>query len=322
MNSVIIAVHGLKNKPSKKLLTRWWKKSILHGFDCAGLTREDFPLHMAYWADILHDRPLNPFTTDPDDPDYLYEPFVRVPPNHSTQTKKLKKRFLNVLEKQYDRLFLNDDMSLNFSDITESIITRYFCDLAAYYQKEPLPGRNYTYKEAIRERLAAKLIKHRHKDILLLSHSMGSIIAYDVLTLITPDVNVHTWITFGSPLGLPVVMSHASQEQKKNGMTGDLAAPENVQHHWFNFSDLDDNVALNWNLEDDFLPNSRGVHPVDITVINMYEWQNEPNPHKSFGYLQTVEIAKHIHTFLEDTSPFLIRLKDRIKIWIKDIFSK
>ncbi|MFO7889881.1 MAG: hypothetical protein R6V04_06035 [bacterium] len=321
MSSVIIAVHGLKNKPPKKLLARWWKKSILHGFTCAGLTRQDFPIKMAYWADILHGQPLNPYTADPDDPDYLYEPFVRVIPHHSKQTKKLKKQFLTALEKQYDRLFLNDDMSLNFSNITESIITRYFSDLAAYYRKEPPPGKKITSKQSIRKRLVAELQKHRHKDILLLSHSMGSIIAYDVLTLVTPDIKVHTWITFGSPIGLPVALSHAAQEQKKAGMDGKLSTPENVQNHWFNFSDLDDNVALNWNLVDDFLPNSRGVHPVDITVTNMYEWQNEPNPHKSFGYLQTAEIAEHIHTFLEETSSFLVRLKDRIKIWIKDIFS-
>ncbi len=81
----------------------------------------------------------------------------------------------------------------------------------------------------------------------------------------------------------------------------DLAAPENVQHHWFNFSDLDDNVALNWNLKDDFLPKSRGVRPKDITVTNKFEWQEEPNPHKSFGYLQTVEMAKHIYKFLQVT---------------------
>jgi hypothetical protein len=322
MSSIIIAVHGLRNKPPQKLLSQWWKQSILHGFTNAGLGQRDFPLHLAYWADLLYDFPLNPQMTDPEDPYYLQYPFIRVSRSQSSHTKKLKKRFLQTLEKQFDRLLLNDDLSLNFSRITDSIITRYFSDLTAYYKEESLPEKNLTFKDLIRERLAGALLKHRRKDILLLSHSMGSIIAYDVLTLVIPDVNIHTWITFGSPLGLPVVFSHAAQEQKKMGMKGPPATPENVLHNWINFSDLDDAVAMNWNLVDDYHPNSRGVHPLDIIVENRYEWQGNPNPHKSFGYLQTPEIARYIHKFLQETRSPLIGWKDHLQIWVKGLFTK
>ncbi|MEJ2629132.1 MAG: hypothetical protein P8078_11300, partial [bacterium] len=227
-----------------------------------------------------------------------------------------------ALEKQFDRILLNDDLSLNISHITDSIITRYFYDLAAYYKSESIPGKKITVKDLIRKQLAEVLHKHRRKNILLLSHSMGSIIAYDVLTLVTPDIKIHTWITFGSPLGLPVVLSHAAQEQKKMGMKGSPTTPENVLHDWINFSDLDDTVALNWNLTDDYPPNSRGIHPKDITVDNMYEWQGNPNPHKSFGYLQTPDIAKHIHNFLQETRSPLIQGKDIIQNWLRDFFTK
>lgn len=319
MSSIIIAVHGLKNKPPRKLLTKWWKKSILHGFSNAGLSPLNLSFKIAYWADLLYSKPLNPHTTDPEDPNYLPEPFFQVPPHPQYHPKKLKKRFLSALEKQFDRLFLNDDLSLNFSNITDSIITLYFKDLATYYKKDPPSEQNVTFKQSIRKRLATELQKYRHKDILLLTHSMGCIIAYDVLTLVTPDVNIHTWITFGSPLGLPVVQSHAAQEQKLTGMNEKLRTPENVLHHWFNFSDLNDNVALNWNLADDYKPNSRGIHPLDITVNNQYEWQKEPNPHKSFGYLQTVEMAKHIHTFLIETQTPLTHWKDQILFKIRNL---
>ncbi len=322
MSSVIISIHGLRNKPAKKLLMRWWKQSILHGFGHAKLPPVDFTLQMAYWADVLYDRPLDPQITNPENPYYLHNPFLHVPQCQSPRSKKLKKLFLRTLEKQFDRLLLNDDLSLNFSHITDSIITRYFNDLAAYYKSEPLPGKDITLKDLIREKLAAQLYKHRRKKILLLSHSMGSIIAYDVLTLVTPDIKVHTWITFGSPLGLPVVMSHAAQEQKKMGMQSSPATPENVQHSWINFSDLNDTIALNWNLTDDYQPNSQGVHPLDVTLNNRYEWQGNPNPHKSYGYLQTTEMARYIHSFLQETSSPLIRWKNRVKIWLKNISIK
>ena len=151
---------------------------------------------------------------------------------------------------------------------------------------------------------------------------MGSIIAYDVLTLLTPDINIHTWITFGSPLGLPVVLSHIAQEQKKMGMKGHPATPENVQHSWINFTDLNDTIALNWNLADDYAPNSQGVHPLDITVNNRYEWQGNPNPHKSFGYLQTTEVARYIHSFLQENRSPLIQGKDMMQNWLRDLFTK
>lgn len=322
MSSTIIAVHGLRNKPPRKLLYRWWKQSILYGFVHAELSRMDFPMQMAYWADILYDHPLDPKITDPENPYFLPNPFIHVPHSQSPRTKKLKKLFLRALEKQFDRLLLNDDLSLNFSRITDSIITRYFKDLAGYYKSEPISGKTITLKDVIRERLAAKLRKNRRKKILLLSHSMGSIIAYDVLTLVTPDIKVHSWITFGSPLGLPVVLSHAAQEQKRMGMSGIPATPENILHSWINFSDLNDTIAFNWNLKDDYPPNSRGVHPLDVSVNNMYEWQENPNPHKSYGYLQTAEMARYIHKFLQETRSPLIRWKDHVQIWLKNLIIK
>ena len=33
MAKVIIAIHGLANKPPKKLLENWWKKAINEGYE-------------------------------------------------------------------------------------------------------------------------------------------------------------------------------------------------------------------------------------------------------------------------------------------------
>jgi triacylglycerol esterase/lipase EstA (alpha/beta hydrolase family) len=62
--------------------------------------------------------------------------------------------------------------------------------------------------------LAETLVKHRRKKILLIAHSMGSIIAWDVLTKMVPQIKIHTLVTIGSPLGNPVVRSRILSDIK------------------------------------------------------------------------------------------------------------
>ncbi len=40
MKKVIIAIHGLGNKPSKKILQKWWKEAILEGFSASELNQK------------------------------------------------------------------------------------------------------------------------------------------------------------------------------------------------------------------------------------------------------------------------------------------
>ena len=60
MAPVIIAIHGLRNKPPRYLLTNWWKKSIVEGFNTIKLPVQRFRLEMAYWAHYMHPRAQDP----------------------------------------------------------------------------------------------------------------------------------------------------------------------------------------------------------------------------------------------------------------------
>jgi hypothetical protein len=55
------------------------------------------------------------------------------------------------------------------------------------------------YREPITARLEEALVEAGDAPILLISHSLGTVVAYDVLT--TKDLHVDTWITLGCPLG-------------------------------------------------------------------------------------------------------------------------
>jgi len=138
---------------------------------------------------------------------------------------------------------------------------------------------------------------------MLIAHSMGTIIAYDILTRLLPEIKIHTLITIGSPLGLPPVMNEFFRA-KGGEVSKDmkLPAPEQVTRHWFNFADLEDPIATNFDLADDYSKNSRGVGPVDVIIHNNYRFGGERDPHTLYGYLRAPEVADVIRLFLEERS--------------------
>ena len=142
---------------------------------------------------------------------------------------------------------------------------------------------------------------------MLISHSMGSIVAFDVLKFHASNININTFVTLGSPLGLPVVVAKIAAEQKQL-YTGimQMSTPSGVLMNWYNFADILDKVAFNFKLADDFSENLHGIKPVDFLVINNYVKDGIRNPHKSFGYLRTPEFSKVLHEFIlaEQLTPF------------------
>lgn len=303
MSKVIIGIHGLGNKPSKELLTDWWKLSILEGLRKidSDIKLPDF--EMVYWADILYDEPLQYAISDVENPYYLEEKYVPASEETSKEEHPYRMKFIKYIGQKLNGLLLNEDMTPNYSTITDAIVSKYFRDLAIYYNV-PMNGvqiKDSGAKDKIRKRLVKVIKKYKRKEIFLIAHSMGSIISYDVLNFLLPEVKIKTLATIGSPLGLPIVVSRIASEQKfkLNGKSV-LTTPPGVTKNWCNFSDVLDNVAFNFQLADDFSENERGIKPIDFIVTNNYSYKGNPNPHKSFGYLRTPEFAKIIYEFITD----------------------
>ena len=95
-------------------------------------------------------------------------------------------------------------------------------DLRDYYSNEEK-------RKKMRDRLSDLLRQHQNDKIFLIAHSMGSIIAYDVLRQLekTEPTKVEHFVTIGSPLGLPFVTLKIRQE------FGATRSPENVQRKGF-----------------------------------------------------------------------------------------
>lgn len=311
MSKIIIGIHGMGNKPSSKTLSTWWKESIREGLKRIKKPKPLFKFKLFYWAHYLNPKPLETGIKDKKHPLYIEDPYFHAPENNVEQKpSKLRKKILTYLETQLDKIFLNDDFSINYANVTDFIIHHFFRDLEIYYNNFCVrqAKKEYRAKEVICSNLAALLKKHRRKKILLIAHSMGSIIAYDVLTQYVPEVPIDTFVTIGSPLGLPVIKSKIVAERNKDiAQKEGLKTPENILSHWYNLSDLKDKIAINFKLRDDFKANSLNIRPADKIVSNDYEFMGEKNAHKSYGYLRTPEIAQIIANFLGKSryNPFL-----------------
>jgi hypothetical protein len=322
MKKVIIGVHGLGNKPSKKFLKRWWKEALTEGLNLIGISAKLPRFELVYWADILYDIPLKRSIKDKNSPYFLDEPYTRAPKNKNPDTHSFRRKVVDFLAGQLKKIFLTEDNTLKYSCVTELILKRYFRDLEIYYRDENKDEKGITRKvrDLIRTRVAQTLEKYRDYQIMLIAHSMGSIITFDVLTFIVPEIKIDVFVTIGSPLGLPVVVSKIAAEQKRklNG-SNIMVTPPGVSSGWFNFTDILDNVALQYKLADEFSKNEQGVSPVDSLVSNNYEINGIKNPHKSFGYLRTPELSKVISDFMGEEKP---RIGQKVRVKVQDIFKK
>lgn len=313
MSKIIIGIHGLGNKPPFHILQKWWELSLEDGLEGINHPIPINGFHLVYWANFIYPEPLDPKEKDEEHPLYLEDPYSPKGRIERAEPEALQKRIRDYLEKQLDKLLLNEDLTINFSSISDFIIHHFFHDLDVYYSSN-VAGEdrsNYLAREAIREKLAETLRIHQNDEIMLIAHSMGSIIAYDVITKNVPDVPIDTFVTCGSPLGIPVIMNKIRTEQRKKDQP--LRVPENITRRWYNLSDLTDRVAFNYNLTDDFLGNSKGISVIDLQVHNTFEYKGKKNPHKSYGYLRTPEMSEIVYSFLS-------REKSNLTVWLREQF--
>jgi len=305
MGKVIIGIHGLGNKPPKDILENWWKAAMLEGLEKEGKSIVLPRFELVYWADILYERPLDEGIENKEDPYFMDEKYVPGLPDFKPEESSLRKKVLDFIEEQLDKLFLNTDLTINYSGITDMIINRYFKDLEVYYSEECLDENDEKCqaRKLIRERLAETIKKYQGDEIMLIGHSMGSIIAYDVLTFMVPDIDIDTFVAIGSPLGFPVIQGKIAAEwHAKRLVPPKLKTPPGIKKHWFNLADLKDRIALIYDLSDNYQPNHRGVAAEDFVVYNDYQSSHVFNPHKSYGYLRTSEFSKILTKFSDEQS--------------------
>lgn len=313
-SKIIIAVHGLGNKPPKEKLETWWKQAITDGLKFNNYPESNFDFELIYWADILHPDPLD-LNEEIKSKQLFTEIYTSVDYSNQKENLSYTDKAKEYLEKYYGKFIVNEVLSLKYPTLTELFVYLHLKDLKTYFSESPVPfnGKEVKAKEAIIDRFLKCLNKHKNKKILLIAHSMGSIIVQDALTEHLPEAQIDTYVTIGSPLGQKYVINKYKLEREQN-LKNKLVVPEQIINKWYNLSDVEDQVALNHEQTKLYELNSRKVKIEDQIVKNRFNSAGIKNPHKSYGYLRTPEFSKIINSFL-------VQKPAGIFEWIRKIFS-
>ncbi len=274
MSKMIIGIHGLSNKPAEKTLARWWEKAMLEGLQVnSKLSLESLDFQSVYWADVMYPQP------DP-------------VPDKYRRAKKGELKYYREGWVDYIRETLLDfggdvldstKEMFGIDVLAEKVLKSKLKDLYRYYEKPKI-------RNELRGRLRQAILDNRDKRLMVVAHSMGTIIAYDVLRELgrsDATLSVEHFVTIGSPLGLPYVKYKIMEESP-------LVRTPSIVKQWSNLADRRDPVALDVHLRDDYEANYAGVRVNDDLVMN--DWGGIS--HKSYGYLRTPEFSDLLKNFI------------------------
>ncbi|MBI3778805.1 MAG: hypothetical protein HY274_07835 [Gammaproteobacteria bacterium] len=158
-------------------------------------------------------------------------------------------------------------------------------ETARYFSNEGNIG------QQVRELLKAPLrdMFARDERVMIIGHSMGSVIAYDALWELTHieknPGRVDLFLTIGSPLGMRFTQQRLLgwHEQGKRRYPHDI-------RHWINMASQGDLTALDPTLRDDFramleLGVVQSLTDVNGGIFNYFRNAQGLNVHRSYGYL-------------------------------------
>ncbi|MEA2078261.1 MAG: thioesterase domain-containing protein [Pseudomonadota bacterium] len=292
MAKVIIGIHGLSNKPQETQLHEWWLKAINDGLAKVGGTPVSAAqFKLAYWADLMYP------TFDPN-PEPYTEPNTDEVDDDPSKLIDVGREFFSDIIGKFGDVKVQMTDSERIEGIKNAMREKIVEDLAAYYDDNStiqFTNRAGTQtRTALRAVLRELIEQHQADDLLVIGHSMGSIIAYDVLrSLRDTAVKVRRLVTIGSPLGLANVKAKTRTEwDDKDGPF----VPEVLTEGWANYGDRKDLVCADLTLDKEY-KSSGGFSVQDVFISNGYRHRKH-NHHKSYGYLRTDPLAGYLKGFL------------------------
>jgi pimeloyl-ACP methyl ester carboxylesterase len=285
----VIYVHGAGNKPPADDLKRAWDLDLF-GHDMGQRTR------MAYYADLLHTTP-SATGADACTQEQALAALVLAAGAAEAAPGEAPSRdaaeLLAGLTPRGQQLALSLSMSIAAQAVSRpptvqesleailplpgslrrlllrQLLQQLFPDADAYFFTDK--------RQPIRERLRQALNAVVGGPVVVVGHSLGTVIAYDVLSEASFAASVvPLLVTLGSPLGYTEI---------QDVVTRPLRLPTPVQL-WANFADPLDLVALDTNLADEFQGAPRII---DALVDNP-----SPNNHAACGYLRASRVRSTV----------------------------
>jgi hypothetical protein len=278
-------IHGLSNKPRCEELRRIWLEALACPTDTdVGLDLGEVGIKdsFVYWADLFYDKPLS---------------------SAEYENANVSNRISDGLEEPNTSLPENEWIAAirnRFPDADDSIDDPPVATAPAGYERIPLPGvlkrmimaeflreaHAYLFNvDGIRDTIRARVLEDLSRipegtKKILVGHSQGTFIAYDVMTGIPDCPPIDGFMTIGSPLGVDEV-------QDRLVWTRGNGFPEKLRHAWVNIYDPFDFVArLDPRLANDFRRLGKEV-VIDIKEENWGSWRHSATKYFKGSRLRT-----------------------------------
>ena len=308
MTKELYLIHGRDFKPSEAELKKNWLAALKHGI------KRDYPQQ----ADKLLKNIKIKFIYYGDESNSFLRNIGRRYDSENDQEDrknclKLLKQYSkgDFTEENYDDVpgsspfkeGLADSFAglLNLFGVADNIITKVAPDMKEYWNHDSAFGSN------VRMSLSKQLSKSLHKDndILLISHSLGTLIAYDVLWKFShygeyehiKDKKLSCLLTLGSPLGDETV-----KDNLKGASAKKLRKYPTCIKKWVNVAAEDDYISHDQSIQNDFedMISAGFVDSiVDHRIFNLAERGGSSNPHHGGGYLIHPTISKTVVDWLK-----------------------
>ncbi len=294
----ITFVHGIANKPERDVLLEQWRIAL---YDNDGIDLDDLDVtcSMVYWADLLYANPAPPGgthesaeleierTTDPDSADMTWLSDVDLEQRAFVESVAREVGLHSVAATPGDG---NDpirpDSDLEALPLPAGLKRRlmriFLRDVHHYLYDEPFSptgGEKVRIRQEVRSRAVQALREGADQGgpHLVVGHSLGSVIAYDVLAgdgaLSGHDApRVDAIITVGSPLGISEILERlAPPWTSQNGWPSRLRADGS----WVNVYDLLDPVCgfTDRRIASSFRLQGR-LRVADVEVTNEGRWRH------------------------------------------------
>ena len=251
----VLFIHGINNqKNSKEDIEREWGKAIKQGATAAGLALpHDVQFMAAFYGDVLFEETetwgknkttLTPMSASSLDEDYvdkeIADLYLEFQKKYNLSDEQVANELDDEDERQQYRRMAGGVHKRWLKAIARALekvlpangagLVRIFLGQAAAYLHKP--GLKERIDDLVKEQLLDGLLPG--EEVVIIGHSLGTIIAYDLLRRLRREVKVKLLLTAGSPLGIEII---------KHRLGPPLICLPNVDT-WVNVSDREDFVAL------------------------------------------------------------------------------
>ena len=316
----ITFIHGIANKPIPEELIRIWVQSLAKDFDGSqglDLDGEGITYDMVYWADVLYANPdadLQAYAAEAAEESTLEsvrrETLGQVGLDWRRGRSDEEREWIDRFSRRLAQDGLDEagdaEPPLEQETQLERIPIPWFLkrelmkillrDVHHYLFNEsysPGPGETYRVQDEIRERFVSKVREGAARAAggkhVVVSHSMGTVIAYDCLKRVPDCPAVDGLMTIGSPLGLDEI-----QDKLQPGWTRENGFPEKANERWVNVYDkLDPVAAFDPRLANDYRSGGSDVIE-DTNEQNWGKWR-----HNISKYFAGAELRRALQDLLD-----------------------